>query len=57
MFEKNERQLPEMREGFEIETTKGKLCSNCTGQRIDNALSHTVDNCIAWCLYCNCSAH
>ena len=42
--------------GFELETKRGKLCGNFTAQRIDNALSHTVDDCIVWCLYCNCSA-
>ena len=42
---------------FELGTKQGKLCSNFTAQRIDNALSHTVDDCSAWCLYCNCSAH
>ena len=45
------------RKGFELEIRRGKSCSNFTAQRIDNDLSHTVDNCIAWCLYCNCNAH
>ena len=42
---------------FEFSTKKGKLCSNFTAQRVDNELCHSVDNCIAWCKYCNCSAH
>ena len=51
------RLYKKMRERIRIKTKKGKLCSNFTAQRIDNTLPHTVDNCIAWCLYWNCSAH
>ena len=42
---------------FEFSTIRGKLCSNFTAQRVDNELCHSVDNCVAWCRYCNCSAH
>ena len=42
---------------FEFSTKKGKLCSNFTAQRVCNERSHEIDNCVAFCVYCNCSAH
>ena len=41
---------------FHIEIKKGALCSNFTCQRVDNNFSHTKDNCVAYCNYCNCSS-
>ena len=41
---------------FFIETKNGLLSSNFTGQRQDNAFSHTKDNCQSFCVYCNCSS-
>ena len=41
---------------FEFETHNGQLSSNFTGQRLENELAHTTDNCESWCKYCNCSA-
>ena len=41
---------------FEFETHNGQLSSNFTGQRLENELGHTTDNCESWCKYCNCSA-
>ena len=41
---------------FHIEIKKGALSSNFTCQRIDNNFSHTKDNCVAYCNYCNCSS-
>ena len=42
---------------FNFETKKGKLCSNFTAQRLCNDTGHERDNCIAYCFYCNVSAH
>ena len=42
---------------FNFETKKGKLCSNFTAQRLCNFRQHEVENCIAYCVYCNVSAH
>ena len=42
---------------FNFETKQGKLCSNFTAQRLCNFRPHEVDNCIAYCVYCNVSAH
>ena len=41
---------------FHIEIKKGALSSNFTCQRVDNNFSHTKDNCVACCNYCNCSS-
>ena len=41
---------------FEIELNNCKLTSYFTAQRLDNNFAHTIDNCQAWCVYCNCSA-
>ena len=41
---------------FHIEIKKGALSSNFTCQRVDNEFSHTKDNCVAYCCYCNCSS-
>ena len=41
---------------FHIEIKKGTLSSNFTCQRVDNNFSHTKDNCVAYCNYCNCSS-
>ena len=41
---------------FHIEIKKGALSSNFTCQRVDNNFSHTKDNCVAYCIYCNCSS-
>ena len=41
---------------FHIEIKKGALSSNFTCQRVDNNFSHTKDNCVAYCCYCNCSS-
>ena len=40
-----------------IEMKAGKLSTNFTFQRLDNELSHHIDNVEPWCKYCNCSAH
>ena len=42
---------------FNFETKQGKLCSNFTAQRLCNLRPHDVDNCCAYCFYCNVSAH
>ena len=42
---------------FYIEMKAGKLSTNFTAQRQDNTICHSVDNCIPYCIYCNCSAH
>ena len=41
---------------FHIEIKKGALSSNFTCQRVDNNFSHTKDNCVAFCCFCNCSS-
>ena len=41
---------------FHIENKKGCLTSNFTCQRVDNNFSHTKDNSVAYCTYCNCSS-
>ena len=41
---------------FEFETVGGQLCSNFTAQRVENGISHHIDNLEAYCRYCNCSA-
>ena len=41
---------------FYIESKKGALSSNFTCQRVDNDFSHTKDNSVAFCIYCNCSS-
>ena len=42
--------------GFWFETKKGLVNSNFTCQRVENSFSHSKDNCIAYCDYCNCSS-
>ena len=41
---------------FYIEPKNGLLSSNFTAQRQDNLHGHTKDNCIPFCIYCNCSS-
>ena len=41
---------------FYIEPKNGLLSSNFSAQRQDNLHSHTKDNCIPFCVYCNCSS-
>ena len=41
---------------FYIEPKNGLLSSNFTCQRVDNNFSHTKDNAVAYCCYCNCSS-
>ena len=41
---------------FEFEVKNGYLTNTITAQRKDNSIAHEVDNCEAWCVYCNCSA-
>ena len=40
-----------------FETKQGKLCSNFTAQRLCNDYGHNLDNCCAYCFYCNVSVH
>ena len=42
---------------FYIEMKAGKLSTNFTFQRIDNELSHHIENVEARCKYCNCCIH
>eukprot|EP00438_Fugacium_kawagutii_P004546 Skav222288 [mRNA] locus=scaffold807:301469:304798:- [translate_table: standard] len=42
---------------FNLDTRAGKMTSNFTAQRVDNALAHSINNCEAWCYRCNASAH
>ena len=42
---------------FNFETKQGKLCSNFTAQRLCNDYGHHLDNCCAYCFYCNAAAH
>ena len=44
-------------EEFLIEKEKGVISSNLTAQRLNNNISHHKNNCKAFCVYCNCSAH
>ena len=41
--------------GLTISTESG-VSSNITAQRMDNSISHTIDNCMPMCLRCNCAA-
>ena len=41
---------------FEFEVKNGYLTNTITAQRKDNSVAHEVDNCEAWCDYCNRSA-
>ena len=41
---------------FYFETKKGNINSNFSCQRTDNNFSHTKDNCIAYCVDCNCAS-
>ena len=41
---------------FYFETKKGNINSNFSCQRVDNNFSHTKDNCIAYCVDCNCAS-
>ena len=41
--------------GFHIDINRGGIVSNLTCQRVDNSLSHTLDNVIPYCVRCNCS--
>ena len=38
---------------FEITNNKNVITSNITANRIDNDLSHTIDNIIPMCIICN----
>ena len=42
---------------FNFEVKQGKLCSNFTAQRLCNDYGHHLDNCCAYCLWCNVSSH
>ena len=42
---------------FYMDMKAGKLTTNFTFQRIDNELSHHIENVEPWCKFCNCSAH
>ena len=42
---------------FNFEVKHGKLCSNFTAQRLCNDYGHHLDNCCAYCLWCNVSSH
>ena len=42
---------------FNFEVKQGKLCSNFTAQRLCNDYGHQLDNCCAYCFYCNVSVH
>ena len=42
---------------FNFEVKQGKLCSNFTAQRLCNDYGHHLDNCCAYCFYCNVSTH
>ena len=42
---------------FYIGMKAGKLSTNFTFQRLDNEISHHINNVEPWCQYCNCSAH
>ena len=42
---------------FNFEVKQGKLCSNFTAQRLCNDYGHQLDNCCAYCLWCNVSSH
>lgn len=41
--------------GFTLDMNKGNVMTNLTCQRVDNEISHTLDNCIAYCKRCNSS--
>lgn len=41
---------------FYFETKKGNINSNFSCQRVDNNFSHSKDNCIAYCVDCNCAS-
>ena len=41
---------------FEFDIKCGEVVSNLTAQRLDNNQSHSKDNCIIYCSYCNCSS-
>jgi hypothetical protein len=40
---------------LELNLDSGYPCSNITAQRVDNSLSHSLDNIIPMCKICNCS--
>ena len=42
--------------GFSLDINKGGIRSNLSCQRVDNSLSHTLDNIVPYCVYCNCSS-
>ena len=39
--------------GFALGIRKGNIPTNLTAQGKDNDISHTLDNCIAYCCRCN----
>ena len=41
--------------GFHISINKGNVITNLTAQRVNNELSHELDNIIPFCTRCNCS--
>ena len=41
---------------FDIDVNSGCISTDFTAQRKDNEMSHTTDNCIAYCTYGNCSS-
>jgi len=40
---------------FDLQINNGTIYSNLTAQRKDCSISHTKENCIAYCKRCNCS--
>ena len=41
--------------GFHIDIRNGNIMSNLTCQRVNNELTHTLDNIVPYCCRCNCS--
>ena len=41
--------------GFTLDIKKGSISANLTAQRVNNEVSHTLDNCIAYCHRCKSS--
>eukprot|EP00438_Fugacium_kawagutii_P012227 Skav223953 [mRNA] locus=scaffold798:243805:247131:- [translate_table: standard] len=41
--------------GFYLNINKGNISSNLSAQRVNNDLTHTLDNIVPYCVRCNCS--
>ena len=41
--------------GFYLNINKGNISSNLSAQRVNNSLTHTLDNIVPYCVRCNCS--